>query len=115
MNKNNIRKGNVFYANLDPIIGSEQNGIRPVVIIQNNLGNKYSPTVVVAPITSIIKKEKLPTHIIITTPNIMQNKSMILLEQIRTIDKKRLMESIGTLDDKDLDLINKKLSNIFKS
>ena len=94
-----IRRGDLYYADLSPVVGSEQGGVRPVLIIQNNIGNKYSPTVIVAAITSQINKAKLPTHIEIAANEYGLNKdSVILLEQIRTIDKKRLREKIGCLD-----------------
>lgn len=94
-----IKRGYLYYADLSPVVGSEQGGVRPVLIIQNDIGNKYSPTVVVAAITSQINKAKLPTHIEISAHEYGLNKdSVILLEQIRTIDKKRLREKIGCLD-----------------
>ena len=94
-----IKRGYLYYADLSPVVGSEQGGVRPVLIIQNDIGNKYSPTVIVAAITSQINKAKLPTHIEISAHEYGLNKdSVILLEQIRTIDKKRLREKIGTLD-----------------
>lgn len=96
----NIARGDIYYADLSPVIGSEQGGIRPVLIIQNDIGNKYSPTVIVTAITSQINKAKLPTHIEIKAAEYGLNKdSVILLEQLRTIDKKRLREKIGHLDD----------------
>lgn len=95
-----IKRGDIFYADLSPVIGSEQGGVRPVLIIQNDIGNKYSPTVIAAAITSQINKAKLPTHIEIAASEYGLTKdSVILLEQIRTIDKKRLREKIGKLDD----------------
>ena len=94
-----IKRGYLYYAYLSPVVGSEQGGVRPVLIIQNDIGNKYSPTVIVAAITSQINKAKLPTHIEISAHEYGLNKdSVILLEQIRTIDKKRLREKIGCLD-----------------
>ena len=100
MNTNlDIKRGYLYYADLSPVVGSEQGGVRPVLIIQNDIGNKYSPTVIVAAITSQINKAKLPTHIEISAHEYGLNKdSVILLEQIRTIDKKRLREKIGCLD-----------------
>ena len=93
-----IRRGEIFYADLSPVIGSEQGGVRPVLIVQNDIGNKYSPTVIVAAITSQINKAKLPTHIEISAVEYgLPKDSVILLEQIRTIDKKRLKEKIGYL------------------
>jgi mRNA interferase MazF len=95
-----VKRGEIFYADLSPVIGSEQGGIRPVLIIQNDIGNKYSPTVIVAAITSQINKAKLPTHIEISADRYGLTKdSVILMEQIRTIDKERLREKIGQLDD----------------
>ena len=102
MSTNNldIKRGHLYYADLSPVVGSEQGGIRPVLIVQNDIGNKYSPTVIVAAITSQINKAKLPTHIEISANEYGLNKdSVILLEQIRTIDKKRLREKIGCLDE----------------
>ena len=95
-----IKRGDMFYADLSPVIGSEQGGVRPVLIIQNDLGNKYSPTVIAAAITSQTNKTKLPTHIEIgkDTEGLKSN-SVILAEQIRTIDKSRLKEKIGHIDD----------------
>ena len=94
-----IKRGYLYYADLSPVVGSEQGGVRPVLIIQNDIGNKYSPTVIVAAITSQINKAKLPTHIEISAHEYGLNKdSVILLEQIRTIDKKRLREKNGCLD-----------------
>lgn len=94
-----IKRGYLYYADLSPVVGSEQGGVRPVLIIQNDIGNKYSPTVIVAAITSQINKAKLPTHIEISAHEYGLNKdSVILLEQIRTIDKKCLREKIGCLD-----------------
>ena len=107
MIKSDIKKGDIYYASLNPVVGSEQKGERPVVVIQNNLGNKYSPTVIIAAITSQINKAKLPTHIEISSSEYGLNKdSVILLEQIRTIDKKRLREKIGYLDNKTMLKVN---------
>ena len=95
-----IKRGDMFYADLSPVIGSEQGGIRPVLIIQNDTGNKYSPTVIAAAITSQTGKSKLPTHIEITSKeNGLKSDSIVLAEQIRTIDKSRLKEKIGHIDD----------------
>lgn len=95
-----IKRGDMFYADLSPVVGSEQGGIRPVLIIQNDLGNKYSPTVIAAAITSQTNKTKLPTHIAINSENCgLKSNSVILAEQIRTIDKSRLKEKIGHIDD----------------
>ena len=94
-----VKRGDIYYADLSPVVGSEQGGIRPVLIIQNDVGNRYSPTVICAAITSRMNKAKLPTHIEIdsTRRQIMKD-SVILLEQIRTIDKQRLKDMIGHLD-----------------
>ena len=95
-----IKRGDMFYADLSPVVGSEQGGIRPVLIIQNDLGNKYSPTVIAAAITSQTNKTKLPTHIEIQGDSKgLKSNSVILTEQIRTIDKSRLKEKIGHIDD----------------
>ncbi len=105
-----IKRGDMFYADLSPVVGSEQGGIRPVLIIQNDLGNKYSPTVIAAAITSQTNKTKLPTHIEIggETTHGLKNNSVILAEQIRTIDKSRLKEKIGHIDD---ELVMNKINN----
>ena len=101
-----IKRGDMFYADLSPVVGSEQGGIRPVLIIQNDLGNKYSPTVIAAAITSQTGKTKLPTHIEIDSENCgLKSDSVVLAEQIRTIDKSRLKERIGHIDDENV--INK--------
>ena len=98
--KMNIRRGDIYYADLSPVIGSEQGGLRPVLIVQNDIGNKYSPTVIAAAITSKMGKAKLPTHIDVTGVDAgLAKDSVILLEQVRTIDKKRLKEKMGHLDD----------------
>ena len=95
-----IKRGDMFYADLSPVIGSEQGGIRPVLIIQNDMGNKYSPTVIAAAITSQIGKNRLPTHIEIDSKDVgLKADSVVLAEQIRTIDKSRLKERIGHIDD----------------
>ena len=100
-----IKRGDLYYADLSPVVGSEQGGVRPVLIIQNDIGNKYSPTVIVAAVTSQINKSKLPTHLDINSCDYGLNKdSVILLEQLRTIDKKRLRERVGHLED---DFMNK--------
>ena len=98
-----VKRGDIFYADLSPVIGSEQGGIRPVIIIQNDIGNKYSPTVIVSAITSQINKAKLPTHVEISSVEYGLNRdSVVLLEQIRTLDKKRLKEKIGHMTDIDM-------------
>ena len=109
-----IKRGDIYYADLSPVIGSEQGGVRPVLIVQNDIGNKYSPTVIAAAITSQINKAKLPTHIEISAQDYgLQKDSVILLEQIRTIDKKRLREKIGHLDDELMEKVNEALSISF--
>ena len=96
----NVKRGDVFYADLSPVIGSEQGGVRPVLVIQNDIGNKYSPTIIVAAITSQINKAKLPTHVEISAPEYgLPKDSVVLLEQVRTIDKKRLREKTGRFND----------------
>lgn len=107
VNNVNVTRGDVYYADLNPVVGSEQGGIRPVLIIQNDIGNKYSPTVIVAAITSKIEKAKLPTHIEISAKNTnLEKDSVILLEQIRTIDKKRLQRHITHLDENIINKVN---------
>lgn len=109
-----IKRGDIFYADLSPVIGSEQGGVRPVLIVQNDVGNKYSPTVIAAAITSQINKAKLPTHIEISAQEYgLLKDSVILLEQIRTIDKKRLREKVGRLDDDLMARVNEALSVSF--
>lgn len=95
-----IRRGDIFYADLSPVVGSEQGGLRPVLIVQNDVGNRYSPTVIAAAITSKLSKSKLPTHIDVYAERVgLQRDSVVLLEQMRTIDKQRLKEKMGHLDD----------------
>ena len=95
-----VKRGDIYYADLSPVVGSEQGGIRPVLIIQNDIGNKFSPTVIAAAITSKTDKSKLPTHIDVYAEKYgLARDSVILLEQIRTLDKKRLKEKMGHLDD----------------
>ena len=110
-----IKRGDMFYADLSPVVGSEQGGIRPVLIIQNDLGNKYSPTVIAAAITSQTTKNKLPTHIEIESKDWgLKNDSIVLTEQIRTIDKSRLKEKIGHIDDNNImDKVNNALGVSF--
>ncbi len=95
-----VKRGDIFYADLSPVVGSEQGGIRPVLVVQNDVGNKYSPTIIIAAITSQINKAKLPTHIEVIGDDYGLNKdSVVLMEQVRTIDKRRLKEKIGRLDE----------------
>lgn len=109
-----VKRGEIYYADLSPVVGSEQGGVRPVMIIQNNVGNKYSPTVIVAAITSQINKAKMPTHIEIDAQGYGLSKdSVVLLEQIRTLDKKRLKEKIGMADDTIMERVNDALSISF--
>lgn len=103
----NIKRGDIYYADLRPVIGSEQGGIRPVLIIQNDIGNKHSPTVICAAITSKMNKAKLPTHIELNASKYdMVKDSVILLEQLRTIDKKRLKDRICHLDQDIMQVVN---------
>lgn len=105
-----MRRGDVYYADLRPVVGSEQGGIRPVLIIQNDIGNKHSPTVICAAITSKMNKAKLPTHIELDAARYeMVKDSVILLEQLRTIDKKRLKDKVCHLDGSIMDKVNRAL------
>lgn len=107
----NIKRGDIYYADLSPVIGSEQGGIRPVLIVQNDVGNKYSPTVIAAAITSQQFKTSLPTHISVNASVCGLSKdSVVLLEQIRTLDKKRLREKMGNLPETDMTRIDNALS-----
>lgn len=109
-----IKRGDIYYADLSPVVGSEQGGVRPVLIIQNDIGNKYSPTVIATAITSQINKAKMPTHIELDANEYGLSKdSVVLAEQIRTIDKKRLKEKIGHLDDKLMTKVNAALEISF--
>lgn len=109
-----VKRGEIYYADLSPVVGSEQGGVRPVLIVQNDIGNKYSPTVIAAAITSQREKSKLPTHIEVSAENCgLQRNSIVLLEQIRTIDKKRLKEKMGMLDRMSMDMIDSALSVSF--
>ena len=102
-----VRRGDIFYADLSPVVGSEQGGLRPVLIIQNDVGNRYSPTVIAAAITSRMGKTKLPTHIDVYADRVGLSKdSVILLEQIRTLDKRRLREKMGHLDEEVMAEVN---------
>lgn len=103
-----IRRGEIYYADLSPVVGSEQGGIRPVLIIQNDVGNKYSPTVIVSAITSQLGKAKLPTHIELSAEKYhLPKDSVALLEQIRTLDKRRLREKVTTLSSEKMREVNK--------
>ena len=102
-----IKRGDIYYADLSPVVGSEQGGLRPVLIVQNDVGNKYSPTVIAAAITSQVGKTRLPTHIDVIADRFgLAKDSVILLEQIRTIDKQRLKEKMGHLDDSVMKRVN---------
>ena len=110
----NIKRGDIYYADLSPVIGSEQGGLRPVLIVQNDVGNKYSPTVIAAAITSQQTKAKLPTHISIGGECCgLAKNSVVLLEQVRTIDKKRLKEKMGHLDEDVMEKVNEAISVSF--
>ncbi|WP_373230696.1 type II toxin-antitoxin system PemK/MazF family toxin [Cohnella sp.] len=105
-----VKRGDVFYADLSPVVGSEQGGVRPVLVIQNDIGNRFSPTVIVAAITAQIQKAKLPTHVEIEAKiHGMERDSVILLEQIRTIDKQRLTDKITHLDDETMRKVDESL------
>lgn len=105
--ENLIKRGEIYYADLSPVVGSEQGGVRPVLIIQNDVGNKFSPTVIVAAITSQLSKAKIPTHVELSAREYKLPKdSVVLLEQIRTIDKRRLKEKISVLDNQKMRAIN---------
>ena len=109
-----VKRGDIYYADLSPVVGSEQGGLRPVLIIQNDIGNKYSPTVIAAAITSKLGKSKMPTHIDVYADKFgLAKDSVILLEQIRTIDKKRLKEKMGHLDTTVMQQVNDALSVSF--
>ena len=105
-----IKRGELYYADLSPVIGSEQGGLRPILVVQNDVGNKYSPTIIAVAITSQINKAKLPTHIELdATTYGLPKDSVILLEQIRTLDKTRLKEKIGELDNLKMQQVNQAL------
>ncbi|AZB41381.1 MULTISPECIES: type II toxin-antitoxin system endoribonuclease NdoA [Bacillaceae] len=105
-----VKRGDVYFADLSPVVGSEQGGVRPVLIIQNDIGNRFSPTVIVAAITAQIQKAKLPTHVEIDAKRYgFERDSVILLEQIRTIDKQRLTDKITHLDDEMMDKVDEAL------
>lgn len=109
-----IKRGDIYYADLSPVVGSEQGGVRPVLIVQNDVGNRYSPTVIAAAITSQQSKAKLPTHIPIEARGCGLSKdSVVLLEQIRTIDKQRLKERMGAVDESSMNKVNNAISISF--
>jgi mRNA interferase MazF len=106
-----LSRGDIIYADLEPVVGSEQGGVRPVLILQNNTGNRFSPTVIVAAITSNVGKHQLPTHVVLTEQVVgLRQNTVILLEQIRTLDKKRLGQYIGTLSENTMREIDRALS-----
>lgn len=101
MDNNHVKRGDIYYADLSPVVGSEQGGIRPVLIVQNDTGNKHSPTVIAAAITSQTGKARLPTHINLAAGSVgLPKDSIVLLEQVRTLDKRRLREHMGRADDR---------------
>lgn len=105
-----VKRGDLYYADLSPVVGSEQGGVRPVLVVQNDIGNKYSPTVIAAAITSQMSKAKLPTHIELSSIDCgLPKDSVVLLEQIRTLDKRRLREKIGVLPENLMNKINEGL------
>ncbi len=109
-----IKRGDIYYADLSPVIGSEQGGVRPVLIVQNNVGNRFSPTVIAAAITSQQSKAKLPTHIpLYSGTSGLTKDSVVLLEQVRTIDKRRLKEKMGSVDENDMTAIDNAISISF--
>jgi mRNA interferase MazF len=109
-----VKRGDIYYADLSPVVGSEQGGVRPVLIVQNDVGNKFSPTVIAAAITSQKEKNNLPTHIEVDARDCGLSKdSIVLLEQVRTIDKQRLREKMGALDNTDMGKVNHALSVSF--
>ena len=107
-----VKRGDLYYANLSPVLGSEQGGVRPIVVIQNDVGNKYSPTIIIAPVTSRQTKTKMPTHVAISANDDfgLPMDSVVLLEQIRTIDKQRLKDKIGTFDERKMIEIDNAIS-----
>ena len=109
-----VKRGEIYYADLSPVVGSEQGGVRPVLIVQNDVGNKFSPTVIAAAITSQREKTKLPTHIEVSSRTCgLARDSVVLLEQIRTIDKQRLKEKMGSLDEGSMGKVDSALSISF--
>ena len=110
----NVLRGDIYYADLSPVVGSEQGGTRPVLIVQNDVGNKYSPTVIAAAITSQTGKARLPTHIPLSAANCgLEKDSVVLLEQVRTLDKQRLKERMGHIGDESMTRVNEALSISF--
>lgn len=110
----NIKRGDIYYADLSPVVGSEQGGVRPVLIVQNDVGNRFSPTVIAAAITSQQSKANLPTHIQLGADNSgLMKDSVVLLEQIRTIDKRRLKEKMGCLDNNSMNMVDRAITISF--
>lgn len=110
----NIKRGDIYYADLSPVVGSEQGGIRPVLIVQNDVGNRYSPTVIAAAITSRMSKTNLPTHIAVNANSCgLSKNSVVLLEQVRTLDKRRLRDRMGALNADDMNKVNDALTVSF--
>ncbi len=110
----NIKRGDIYYADLSPVVGSEQGGVRPVLIVQNNVGNRFSPTVIAAAITSQQSKAKLPTHIpLYANTSGLAKDSVVLLEQVRTIDKRRLKEKMGSVDESSMSAVDNAISISF--
>lgn len=104
-----IKRGELYYADLSPVVGSEQGGVRPVLIVQNDVGNRYSPTIIAAAVTSRINKAKLPTHIEVDTTCGLEKESVVLTEQLRTLDKRRLKDKIGSIDKSAMEKVNNAL------
>jgi len=109
MNIFNIRRGDIIYADFDPVVGSEQGGKRPALVVQNDIGNKYSPTIIVVPLTQQPKKD-LPTHVVIPKSNVLCGDSFILMEQVRTLDRSRVSKYIGHISDEIMYKVNNSLS-----
>ena len=105
-----IKRGDIYYADLSPVVGSEQGGLRPVLIVQNDIGNKFSPTVIAAAITSQTNKSKIPTHIPLNENCGLSRESVILLEQVRTLDKTRLKEKMGHIGEETMQQVNQAIS-----
>ena len=109
-----VKRGEIYYADLSPVVGSEQGGVRPVLIVKNDVGNRHSPTVIAAAITSRLDKAKLPTHISLDATTCgLQRDSIVLLEQVRTIDKRRLKDKMGSLDEASMSRVDNALSISF--
>ncbi len=104
-----IKRGEIYYADLSPVVGSEQGGVRPVLIVQNDVGNRYSPTVIVGAITSKLDKAKLPTHVELNETTGLEKQSVLLLEQLRTIDKARLKTKVGAINTDTMKKVNNAL------